>query len=66
MPRRDVLPGQRYQQVDSTAQWEVVDIAKDAEGIQHARLIRVGDPTSRKTLSVTALRDTRLYRLVAD
>lgn len=66
MARREVQPGQRFQQVDSSSQWEVVDIAKDAEGIQHARLIRVGDATSRKTLSLVALRDTRLYKLVSD
>lgn len=66
MARREVQPGQRFQQVDSSSQWEVVDIAKDAEGIQHARLIRVGDATSRKTISLVALRDARLYKLVGD
>ena len=63
MARREVQPGQQYQQVGSTAVWQVVDIAKDAEGIAHARLVRVGDATSRKTLSLVALKDSRLFRL---
>lgn len=65
MARREVVTGQRYQPVDSTAQWEVRELVKDAEGITHARLVRVGDPTNFKTLSVTALKDARLYRLLA-
>ncbi len=65
MARREVLTGQRYQPTDSTTQWEVRELVKDAEGITHARLVRVGDPTHVKTLSVTALKDGRLYRLMA-
>lgn len=64
--RRDVAPGQRYQPVDSTAAWEVREVVKDAEGISHARLTRVGDPTAMKTISVTALRDSRLFRPLPD
>lgn len=66
MARRDVTPGQKYQQTESSAVWQVVDLVKDAEGIAHARMVRVGDPTTRKTISVLALRDSRLYRLIPD
>lgn len=66
MARRDVSPGQKYQQVGSSSVWEVIDTVKDAEGIAHARMIRLGDPTTRKTISVPALRDGRLYRLLPD
>lgn len=38
----------------------------DAEGIAHARLVRVGDLTAAKTISVNALKDPRLYRPVAE
>ncbi|MGE5545813.1 MAG: hypothetical protein ACM33T_02865 [Solirubrobacterales bacterium] len=65
MARREVAPGQRYQPTDSSAVWEVREIVKDAEGIGHARLMRVGDPTALKMISVSALRDPRLYKLVA-
>ncbi len=64
MARREVLPGQRYQQSESTSIWEVRDLTKDGEGIAHARLMRVGDPTAVKMISVSALRDARLYRLL--
>lgn len=65
MARREVVAGQRYQPVDSSTQWEVRELVKDAEGIVHARLARVGDPTRVKTLSVVALKDARLYKLMA-
>lgn len=64
MARREVAAGQRYQPTDSTVLWEVRELVKDSEGIQHARLMRVGDPTAVKTISVSALRDSRLYRLM--
>lgn len=63
MARREVVTGQRYQQVDATSVWEVESLTKDREGIPHARLIRVGDPTAIKMISVAALKDSRLYRL---
>lgn len=65
MARRDVQLGQRYQPTDSSSVWEVRELVRDAEGIVHARLTRVGDPTALKTISAAALRDARLYRLVA-
>lgn len=66
MARRDVQPGQRYQQADSSSVWEVKDLTQDGEGIAHARLLRVGDPTAAKMISVSALKDPRLYKLVAE
>ncbi|HVI52375.1 MAG TPA: hypothetical protein VM661_14280 [Candidatus Sulfotelmatobacter sp.] len=66
MARREVLVGQRYQQAESSTVWEVQGLTKDGEGIAHARLTRVGDPTAAKMLSISALRDPRLYKLVAD
>lgn len=64
MARREVLPGQRYQQADSSSVWEVRDLTKDGEGIAHARIMRVGDPTAVKMISVSALKDARLYKLL--
>jgi hypothetical protein len=64
MARREVQSGQRYQQAESSSVWEVMDLTKDGEGIAHARLIRVGDPTAVKMISVSALKDARLYKLL--
>jgi hypothetical protein len=62
MARREVTAGQRYQPTDSSSVWEVMDLIKDGEGIAHARLARVGDPTATKMISVSALADKKLYR----
>ncbi|CAA7620094.1 hypothetical protein [Magnetospirillum sp. UT-4] len=62
MPRREVVVGQRFTPTGSSVQWEVRELVKDAEGIIHARLTRVGDPSHTKTLSVGALNDMRLFR----
>ncbi|MGE5504234.1 MAG: hypothetical protein ACM31L_07400 [Actinomycetota bacterium] len=64
MARREVQPGQRYQQDHSSSVWEVRELTRDGEGIAHARIMRVGDPTSVKMISVSALKDPRLYRLL--
>lgn len=64
MARREVVAGQRYQPVDSSAVWEVRELVKDAEGIVHARMVKVGDPTALKMISALALRDGRLYKLM--
>lgn len=60
--RREVLSGQRYLPVESSVVWEVRELSLDAAGIQHARLVRLDDPTTVKMISVSALRDPRLYR----
>jgi len=64
--RRDVAIGQRYQPIDTTALWEVFELTKDAIGIQHARVVRVGEPTEVKMIAVSALKDPRLYRPLAE
>ena len=64
MARKEVVPGQRYQKTESSFVWEVKDLTKDAEGVLHARLMRVGDPTATKMISVLALKDSKMYRLV--
>lgn len=64
MARREVASGQRYKPIDANSVWEVRELAKDGEGLGHARLVKVGDETAVKTISVSALRDTRLYRLL--
>lgn len=66
MARREVQAGQKYQQTEASSVWEVMDLTKDGEGIAHARLVRVGDPTAVKMISVSALKDVRLYRLVGE
>ncbi len=65
MARREVVAGQRYQPTDSSAVWEVRELVKDAEGIVHARMVKVGDATALKMISTSALKDGRLYKLVA-
>jgi hypothetical protein len=62
MARREIEPGQKYQQPGARTVWVVVDLLDDAEGIQHARLRRDDDLTSVKMISVSALKDGRLYR----
>ncbi|MCR6629259.1 MAG: hypothetical protein NVV74_03945 [Magnetospirillum sp.] len=62
--RREVAAGQRYQPTDSSAVWEVRELVKDAEGIVHARMARVGDATALKMISASALKDARLYKLL--
>ena len=64
MARREVIAGQKYQPTDSSAVWQVRELVKDAEGITHARLIKVGDATALKMISVSALKDNRLYKLL--
>lgn len=64
MARREVESGQRYRQPESSVVWVVVDMTQDAEGIAHARLVRFDDATAVKMISVSALKDPRLYKMV--
>jgi len=64
MARREVESGQKFRQPESSVVWVVVDLTQDAEGIAHARLVRDGDATAVKMISVSALKDPRLYKLV--
>jgi len=64
MARREIETGQRFQQPGARSVWVVVGLLDDAEGIQHARIRRDDDETSVKMISVSALKDGRLYRLL--
>ncbi len=66
MPRREVEPGQKYRPTGGNALWQVVDLTQDAEGIPHARLIKLDDSTVVKMISTSALKDARLYRLIEE
>ncbi|WP_142849688.1 hypothetical protein [Telmatospirillum sp. J64-1] len=64
MARRDIQQGQHYRKMDADSVWEVIGLTDDREGIRHARLARVGDPSNIKMISVSALRDSKLYKLL--
>ncbi len=49
--RSDVEPGQRFKQ--NGVEWEVVELWS-LSGIPHVRIVRVGDPTELKLISVSA------------
>ncbi len=50
--RSDVEPGQRFNQ--NGVAWEVVELCS-LNDIPHVRIVRVGDPTELKLISVSAL-----------
>ncbi len=50
--RSDVEPGQRFKH--NGVAWEVVELCS-LSGIPHVRIVRVGDPTELKLISVSAL-----------
>jgi len=61
----DILKGQRFCNADAPfIVWVVHDLMMDGLALPHARLRRAGDPFTFKTVSVSALRDPRLYRFV--
>lgn len=62
--RREVQPGQKYQQAGDLSLWEIQALRDDNQGIVHARMVRVGDRRTLKMVSVPALKDPRLYKLV--
>ena len=67
MARIEVRKGQRYCNADAAfIVWVVADLLEDGAGVPHARLRRVNDPNTTKTLSVSALRDARLYRFIGE
>jgi hypothetical protein len=65
--KRAVLLGQRYRDVQPgrfavpAQEWAVEAVFTGADGIGHARLVGVLDPTQRKTLSVFVLLDHRRF-----
>ncbi|MBM3585222.1 MAG: hypothetical protein FJX36_12605 [Alphaproteobacteria bacterium] len=65
MARLDIRKGQRFCNADASfIVWLVDGLMEDSAGVPHARLHRVNDPNTIKTLSIAALRDGRLYRPV--
>ncbi len=50
--RSDVEPGQRFKH--NGVAWEVVEL-RSLSGVPHVRIVRVGDPTELKLISVSAL-----------
>lgn len=54
-------PGQRFKW--NSAVWEVVQV-KPLNGLPHAKLVKVGDSTDRRTLAVSALLDSNDLVLV--
>ncbi len=50
--RTDVEPGQRFKH--NGVAWEAVELCS-LTGIPHVRIVRVGDPTELKLISVSAL-----------
>ncbi len=50
--RSDVEPGQRF--IHNGVAWEVVEL-RSLNGIPHVRIVRIGDPTELKLISVSAL-----------
>lgn len=66
MSNYNVAIGQRYQKQDATVGlWEIVAVLPGADDIAHVRLARVGEKSVVKTVSVAALMDRRMFRLVA-
>ncbi|MGO8918479.1 MAG: hypothetical protein ACLQJR_21475 [Stellaceae bacterium] len=71
MAKRTVEPGQRYRDVRpgiygrlAASDWIVEDVQTDANGIRHARLVSVADPTVRKTLAAEVLVDPAQFEQV--
>ena len=54
-------PGQRFKQ--NGIAWEVVGFSS-FNGLPHVQMIKLGDPTERKLISVSTLRDS--YDLVPE
>jgi hypothetical protein len=64
MKPQDVKIGQRFRKRDKTAHvWQVVAIGAVHDPIVHIRLVREGEPTDTKVISVVALIDPRYYGL---
>lgn len=64
MSASDVQPGQRFEQRGGFV-WQVVRlISFPGEGMQHVQLVNERDPSSTKTVSIDALLDRGLFRLL--
>jgi hypothetical protein len=71
MAQHTVEPGQHYRRIrpgahsrPAEAEWMVEAVQTDAQGIRHARLVNVADPTERKTLAAGVLADPSRFEEV--
>ncbi len=61
----DVAPGQRFRKIDLPyITWEVSEVLRASDTRLYARLRRVGDYATQKTLSCVALKDRKLFHQV--
>ncbi|HYD30965.1 MAG TPA: hypothetical protein VEB64_08945 [Azospirillaceae bacterium] len=57
--------GQRYEKIGCYNMiFEVVGFMSTREGLRHARVVLINDPSDLRTLSETVLLDRDLFRLV--
>jgi hypothetical protein len=62
----DVTPGQRFRKLDLPyITWEVTAVLRGSDARLYARLHRVGDRATEKTLACGALQDRKLFHQVA-
>ena len=62
----EITPGQRYEQRGGFT-WRVLRVINFAgEDIPHVQLVSERDPSSTKTLSIDALLDRNLFKVVGD
>jgi hypothetical protein len=64
--QQGVAAGQRYRVAGSSLSvWEVVKVIKHTgSSLEHVRLVRVGERTEAKTVSLSVLRDRRFFERV--
>jgi hypothetical protein len=62
-----VAIGQRYASADQPMLvWEVQKVFTATDGMEYVMLNEVGDRTRRKTVSCSAVQDSRLFKLIMD
>ena len=60
---RDIAPGQMFRKLgQGGGVWEVVSVATDAAGSNHARLRSIGEPKTFRTLAIEVLLDPRNFQ----
>ncbi len=62
----DVTPGQRFRKLDLPyITWEVSEVLRGSDARLYARLRRVGDRLTEKTLACGVLKDRKVFHPVA-
>ncbi len=62
----DVTPGQRFRKLDLPyITWEVSEVLRGSDARLYARLRRVGDRLTEKTLACGVLKDRKVFHEVA-